>query len=114
MVPNLLSSLKKLPSDTNFTLRNASRLWFLCSELKPLLAVAPSMASRPEMRGVARVGELIGALERRGVDTAAALKLAWASDPSFLHREVAMWVNHGKLGKLAKMWPGLVKSEALE
>ena len=84
-----------------------------CAELKPLLAVSPGMASRPEMRGVARVGELIGALERWGVDSAATLGKAWASDPSFLQREVCMWVNPGNHGKVAKMWAGLVRG-ALE
>lgn len=67
------------------------------------------MASRPEMRGVARVGELIGALERRGVDTAESLRHVWISDPSFLQREVAMWVSQSNHSKMNRMWLGLVK-----
>ena len=85
-----------------------TKTYFL-SALKPLLAVSPAMASRPEMRGVARVGELIGALERRQVDSAAALRRVWASDPSFLQREVAMWVSKQGQVKMMKMWPTVVK-----
>ena len=61
------------------------------------------------MRGVARVGELIGALERRQVDSATALVKVWASDPSFLQREVAMWVPKQSHGKLLKIWAAIVK-----
>lgn len=42
------------------------------------------MVARPEMRGVARVGELVGALSRRGVDSRATLAKAWATTPTFL------------------------------
>ena len=81
--------------------------------LKPLLAVSPGMAARPEMRGVARVGELVGALERRGVDTAAGLREVWASDPTYLQREVSMWVDKTSHGKMLKMWPGMVREALL-
>jgi ATP-dependent RNA helicase DHX37/DHR1 len=66
------------------------------------------MASRPEMQGVARVGELVGALKRIGVDSATALCEVWRSDTSFLQREVQMWVNQSNHGKLLKAWTRLM------
>ncbi|GFH27226.1 ATP-dependent RNA helicase isoform X1, partial [Haematococcus lacustris] len=39
------------------------------AELRPLLLSSPSLLAKPEMRGVARVGELITALKSRGVSS---------------------------------------------
>lgn len=77
-------------------------------EITPLLSVSPGTAARPEMRGVARVGELVGALSRARIDSAASLLSAWASDSRLLLTEVSMWVPKAQHGRLAKLWPRIV------
>eukprot|EP00798_Chlamydomonas_sp_ICE-L_P031098 gene31096-6227_t len=47
------------------------------ADLRPLLLAAPATAAKTEMRCVARVGELVGALQRRGIDSRASLAAAW-------------------------------------
>jgi hypothetical protein len=64
--------------------------------LAPKMLVAPAAsAARPELRGLTRVGELVGALARAGVDTRAALAREWRLRPDFLRRELRLWVRPG-------------------
>lgn len=82
--------------------------------LKPLLAVPGSMAARPEMRGVARVGELVGALQRNSLDCGAALAAAWSKDPTLLRQELLMWVGKPSQAKLVQGWAAAATAAARE
>ncbi|GFR51443.1 hypothetical protein Agub_g13736, partial [Astrephomene gubernaculifera] len=75
------------------------------TELRPHLMAAPSMLLRPELRGVVRVGELLSALTRAKVDSAASLRAAWAAQPALLQREVAAWLPKTQHATLMRMWP---------
>ncbi|GLC69391.1 hypothetical protein PLESTF_000824800 [Pleodorina starrii] len=81
------------------------------AELRPHLAAAPAMLLRPELRGVARVGELVGALTRARVDSRRSLAVAWRSQPALLQRELAAWLPRGQQGALLRMWP-LLREQA--
>jgi hypothetical protein len=67
------------------------------------------MVSRPEMQGVARVGELVSALTSSKVWSLGSLARVWSSQPSFLEREVSLWVAAANQRKLAQAWPGIVQ-----
>ena len=79
------------------------------SMLRPHLALPPSMAAKPEMRGHRRVGELIHALEARGVDSKASLVDAWSSDPLFLRRELGVWMKKDAEHLLHRAWSNLLQ-----
>lgn len=79
-----------------------------CKELGPHLAAQPSLLTRPEMRGLARVGELVGALARAKVDSRASLASAWRRQPDAFQREISGWVAKGAAGTLQQLWPRLV------
>ena len=84
----------------------------LSALLAPKLIVAPAAsAARPELRGLPRVGELVGALARAGVDTRAALVEAWRRRPDFLRRELRAWVRSPGPGADAfdKAWGEVVR-----
>lgn len=73
--------------------------------LKALLLMPPVTASKPDMKGIARVGELVGALERSKVDSAGSLTRALLEQgPSFLIKELGMWVAKNDRGKLSELW----------
>ncbi|KXZ53733.1 hypothetical protein GPECTOR_6g650 [Gonium pectorale] len=82
------------------------------AELRPLLAASPAMMLRPELRGVARVGELVGALSRRRIDSRRSLAAAWAADPTALQRELAAWVSKHQQALLLRLWPRLLQEAA--
>ncbi len=58
--------------------------------------------------GVARVGELVGALARANVASRAALAERWRQQPSFLQRELAAWLPATAHARLAQRWPAVV------
>lgn len=72
------------------------------------MITAPAMAARPEMRGVARVGELITALTTKRVSSLTALCTQWESSPGYLRAEVAAWLPRAQHSRLAEVWPRLV------
>ncbi|MEW5308530.1 MAG: hypothetical protein WDW38_000482 [Sanguina aurantia] len=93
--------------------------------LRASLSAAPAMVARPEMRGVARVGELVGALSRRGVDSRATLAKAWATTPHILAglgdyrdsyrplllvllAELQLWVHRHQHSQLQQIWPHML------
>ncbi|GIL53593.1 hypothetical protein Vafri_9207 [Volvox africanus] len=79
------------------------------AELRPHLAASPAMLLRPELRGVARVGELVGALVRAKVDSRSSLAAAWrSSQPTLLQRELAAWLPRAQHVLLLRLWPQLV------
>ncbi len=63
------------------------------------------MLLRPELRGVARVGELVGAMQRARVDSCRTLAAAWAQQPALLQRELAAWLNRSQHALLLRLWP---------
>lgn len=63
------------------------------------------MLLRPELRGVARVGELVGAMQRARVDSCRTLAAAWAQQPALLQREMAAWLNRSQHAVLLRLWP---------
>ena len=73
--------------------------------LKSLLVMPPVTASKQEMKGIARVGELVGALERAKVDSLKTLTDALSNQGAvFLLRELGMWVAKQDRGKLNELW----------
>ncbi|GLI67102.1 hypothetical protein VaNZ11_011307, partial [Volvox africanus] len=79
------------------------------AELRPHLAASPAMLLRPELRGVARVGELVGALVRAKVDSRNSLAAAWrSSQPTLLQRELAAWLPKAQQALLLRLWPRLL------
>ncbi|KAI8463435.1 MAG: P-loop containing nucleoside triphosphate hydrolase protein [Monoraphidium minutum] len=77
--------------------------------LRPALVAAPETAARRELAGLPRVGELLAALEGRGVASRAALAAAWCADPGFLRPQLALWVAKPKQAQLAQLWPRLLQ-----
>lgn len=77
--------------------------------LAPALVAPPATAARRELAGLPRVGELLAALEARGVDSRAALAAAWRRDPSFLRPQLALWVAKARQGALTQLWPRLLQ-----
>jgi ATP-dependent RNA helicase DHX37/DHR1 len=77
--------------------------------LAPLLAAQPALAARPEMRGVPRVGELVGALVAARVDSRASLAAAWRARPGLLQAELAAWLPRAKQPLLLERWPALLE-----
>ncbi|KAG2437050.1 hypothetical protein HYH02_011311 [Chlamydomonas schloesseri] len=82
------------------------------ADLRPHLAASPAMLLRPELRGVARVGELVGALTRAHVDSRSSLAAAWRQQPGLLQRELSAWVTKSQQGALLRMWPRLLEQAA--
>ncbi|EFJ47234.1 hypothetical protein VOLCADRAFT_120994 [Volvox carteri f. nagariensis] len=82
------------------------------TEVRPHLAASPAMLLRPELRGVARVGELVGALVRARVDSRRSLAAAWRSQPELLQREVAAWLPKTQQPVLLRLWPRLREQAA--
>ncbi|GIL84929.1 hypothetical protein Vretifemale_13516, partial [Volvox reticuliferus] len=79
------------------------------AEMRPHLAASPAMLLRPELRGVARVGELVGALVRAKVDSRSSLAAAWrSSQPTLLQRELAAWLPKAQQPVLLRLWPRMV------
>lgn len=76
--------------------------------LRPAMAVPPSMAAKPEMRVHRRVADFISALEKKEVDSKAALAAAWKKDSNFLKVELGEWMQKGAAGKVQAAWPGLL------
>lgn len=109
-----------LPKCTHATEDEASRCAvFACAllrgevlpaftQLGSWLAAQPQMLCRPELRGVARIGELVGALARGHVDSRASLLRQWRRRPEFLLQEVTMWVAKERGAQLLRLWPQLV------
>jgi len=84
------------------------------AELRPVLLSPPSVVMRPEMRGVARVGELVSALAGNRVSSLRSLVSLWSWQPRFLLPEVAAWLPRARQDFFAThMWPALV-TEAKE
>ena len=77
--------------------------------LAPALAAQPATAARPELKGLPRVGELLGALRGRGVDSRAALAAAWQAQPQFLQPQLAAWLQKPHRSQLARLWPKLLQ-----
>ncbi len=77
--------------------------------LVPSLVAQPATAARRELAGLPRVGELLAALERRGVDSRASLAAAWRVDPGFLRPQLALWVHKQRQQRLAAVWPKLLQ-----
>ncbi|PNH05282.1 putative ATP-dependent RNA [Tetrabaena socialis] len=65
--------------------------------------------ARYELRGVARVGELVGALARARIDSRRSLAAAWRSQPTLLQRELAAWLPKAQQGGLVRLWPLLAQ-----
>jgi ATP-dependent RNA helicase DHX37/DHR1 len=86
----------------------AGRVLPALAALAPALVARPETAGRRELAGLPRVGELLSALERRRVDSRAALVAAWRADPSFLRPQLALWVAKPKQQLLGKLWPRLL------
>ncbi|KAG2499784.1 hypothetical protein HYH03_002081 [Edaphochlamys debaryana] len=82
------------------------------AELRSHLVSAPAMLLRPELRGVARVGELVGALVRARVDSRRSLAAAWARAPTTLQRELAAWLPKSQHSYLLRLWPRLQEQAA--
>jgi len=80
--------------------------------LRPVLAVPPSMAARPEMRMHQRVADLISALKGQGVDSKASLAAAWKSNPDFLKQELEQWMQKGAGGRLENLWKELLRESS--
>ena len=51
-----------------------------------------------------RVGQLVGALEAKGVCSRRQLAAAWARRPDFLREELAGWLRSGRAGVLDGLW----------
>ena len=54
-----------------------------------------------------RVGQLVGALESRGIRSRRGLAAAWAKDPWFLLAELKGWLRKGRGAVLDALWPVL-------
>lgn len=87
----------------------AGRVLPAAAALGPALVAPAATAARRELAGLPRVGELLSALERRGVDSRAALAAAWRADPSYLRPQLALWVAKPKQQLLAQLWPRLLQ-----
>lgn len=81
----------------------------LHADLRPALLSSPAVLLRPEMRGVARVGELIAGLTRARVDSARTLAAAWKAKPTLLQAELAAWLGKSQQRALLQMWPLLLQ-----
>jgi hypothetical protein len=54
------------------------------------------------------VGELVHALQRRGVASKEELKAQWRRDPAYLMREATLWMKRGHEHFLERAWPRVV------
>eukprot|EP00878_Enallax_costatus_P026754 GHUV01028741.1.p2 GENE.GHUV01028741.1~~GHUV01028741.1.p2 ORF type:complete len:109 (+),score=31.79 GHUV01028741.1:366-692(+) len=75
--------------------------------------VAPAAtAARPELAGLPRVGELVGALQERRVLNGGGLATVWQHEPLFLRQQIALWVQKQQRGVLESLWPQLLQEAA--
>lgn len=75
--------------------------------------VAPAAtAARPELAGLPRVGELVGALQQQKVFSRAALAAAWEKQPLFLKQQLVLWVQKQQRHLLDAVWPQLLQEAA--
>ena len=63
--------------------------------LRERMAAKPSLCARAEGKTQRRVGELVHALQRRGVASKEELKAQWRRDPAYLMREATLWMKRG-------------------
>ena len=76
--------------------------------LRERMAAKPSLCARAEGKTQRRVGELVHALQRRGVASKEELKAQWRRDPAYLMREATLWMKRGHEHFLERAWPRVV------
>ena len=76
--------------------------------LRERMAAKPSLCARAEGKTQRRVGELVHALQRRGVASKEELKTQWRRDPAYLMREATLWMKRGHEHFLERAWPRVV------
>lgn len=82
--------------------------------LAPVLVAPAGSAARRELAGLPRVGELLAALERRGIDSKAALAAAWRADKGYLRPQLALWVQKQRQQVLVQLWPKLLEEAGVQ
>jgi ATP-dependent RNA helicase DHX37/DHR1 len=82
------------------------------SALAGVLVAPAASAARPELAGLARVGELVSALKGQGVFSRASLASAWGRQPAFLQPQLAMWLPKQQRHALETLWPALLREAA--
>ena len=71
-------------------------------------ASSTASSARAEGKTQRRVGELVHALQRRGVASKEELKAQWRRDPAYLMREATLWMKRGHEHFLERAWPRVV------
>ena len=57
--------------------------------------------------------DLLHALRHRGVNTRAALRRVWASEPRFLLAELKQWMKSGQQHALERAWPKIIAGASI-
>lgn len=74
----------------------------------PALLCPAATITQVQARHIPRVGDLTAALSDNQVDSLATLAAVWSSQPTFLKREMQLWVHRGSHALLNDIWPRLV------
>lgn len=80
--------------------------------LVPALLSPAATATHAHARHIPRVGELNAALTNNQVDSVSTLAAVWSVQPTFLKRELQLWLQKGTGALLDQVWPQLIAQAA--